>query len=169
MPLGGTALRGRIEAIGVFDLLRIAVTKGNTGRLLVFNDQFDAELYYVEGRLVTAVANSLKGRDALKGVFDMSEGEFEFAQDIEMPAAQHDAALHDVMMSAIKIHYQERVRARQDSTANIPVSKARQESVASMPAVSKERQETLASMPAVRVSGTHRVIDDSRVCRFPRS
>jgi hypothetical protein len=147
---GGTALRGRIEAIGVFDLLRIAVTKGNTGRLLVFNDQFDAELYYVEGRLMAAVANQLKGRDALKGVFEMGEGEFEFAQDLALPETEHDATLHDVMMAAIKSHYQERVRARHDSST-------------SLPAAPKARQETQSGMPAVRISGTHLVSEDSRI------
>lgn len=147
---GGTALRGRIEAIGVFDLLRIAVTKGNTGRLLVFNDQFDAELYYVEGRLVAAVANSLKGRDALKGVFEMGEGEFEFAQDLVLPDSEHDATLHDVMMAAIKSHYQERVRARHDSSGSLPTT-------------SKARQETQNGIPAVRSSGTHLVSEDSRI------
>jgi hypothetical protein len=149
-PTGGTALRGRIEAIGVFDLLRIAVSKGNTGRLLVFNDEFDAELYYVEGRLVAAIASSKRGRDALAGVFVMTEGEFEFAQDLVLPETDHDSALHDVMMAAIKSHYQERVRARQDSSTNIPVA-------------SKARNESLPSMPAVRISGTHLVSDDARI------
>lgn len=177
-PTGGTALRGRIEAIGVFDLLRIAVTKGNTGRLLVFNDQFDAELYYVEGRLVAAIANALKGRDALKGVFEMTEGEFEFAQDIEAPTGQDDPALHDVMTAAIKSHYQERVRARQDSgttpaiktrpdsVGNMPVAKDRLDSVGNMP-VAKDRPDSLSNMPAVRVSGMHRVAEDARVAVSP--
>jgi hypothetical protein len=150
---GGTALRGRIEAIGIFDLLRIAVGNGNTGRLLVFNDQFDAELYYVEGRLVVAIAGDAKGRDALVGVFGMTDGEFEFAQEIVAPPEQHDASLHDVMTAAIKNHYQERVRARQDSVSNLQAA--------------KDRNDSVSSMPAVRASGTHLIVDDSRIAASP--
>lgn len=130
----GTALRGRIEAIGIFDLLRIAVTQCSSGRLLVFNDQFDAELYYDQGRLVAVMASSETGRDALKKVMEMAEGEFEFAGGLEVPSTKRDPALHEGMMQAIKGHYQERVRARQDSATG---------------------------MPAVRSSGVHRMTDDA--------
>ncbi|MGC4067551.1 MAG: DUF4388 domain-containing protein [Polyangiaceae bacterium] len=116
-PVGGTALHGNIEAIGIPDLLRIAVAKGNTGRLLVFNDQTDAELYYDQGRLVGVMSSAENGLAQLKVVFAMTEGEFEFARGLEIPRDQHDPALHDAMMQAIKEHYQQRVRSRQDSGA----------------------------------------------------
>jgi hypothetical protein len=116
-PVGGTALHGNIEAIGIPDLLRIAVAKGNTGRLLVFNDQTDAELYYDQGRLVGVMSSAETGLAQLKVVFAMTEGEFEFARGLEIPREQQDPALHEAMMHAIKEHYQQRVRSRQDSGA----------------------------------------------------
>ncbi len=136
-PATGTSLRGRIEAIGIYDLLRIGVTKTNSGRLLVFNDQFDAELYYEQGRLVAVTSDSGKGADALNRVLEMTEGEFEFTTGAELPSAQHDLAVHDSMMAAIKAHYQERVRARQESTGDQP--------------------------PFVRTSGVHRVVTEQSV------
>lgn len=119
---GGTSLRGRIEAIGVFDLMRIGVTNESTGRLLVFNDTFDAELYYVEGRLVAIVSGNGIGAKALELVQQMTEGEFEFVSGIEIPVEQHDESLHEAMTSAIKSHYQQRVRARQESSRDLSVT-----------------------------------------------
>jgi hypothetical protein len=136
-PTIGTALRGRIEAIGIYDLLRIGVSKTTSGRLLVFNDQFDAELYYEQGRLVAVTSDSGKGADSLIRVLEMSEGEFEFTTGAELPTAQHDSAVHDSMMTAIKAHYQERVRLRQESTGDQP--------------------------PLVRTSGVHRVVTEQSV------
>src|SRR5512145_1886433 len=64
----GTTLSGRIEAISVEDLLRVSMTKRSTGRLVVFNDQFDAELYYVQGRLVAIVSGNRSGKELLKPI-----------------------------------------------------------------------------------------------------
>lgn len=115
-PVGGTALHGNIEAIGIHDLLRIAVTKGSTGRLLVFNDQTDAELYYEEGHLVSVTSSHARGRDQLYVVLSMVEGEFEFARGLQIDVSEHDLELHDAMLHAIKEHYQQRVRIKQEAS-----------------------------------------------------
>ena len=116
--VGGTSLHGRIDAIGIHDLLRIGVAQGSTGRLLVFNDRFDAELHYVEGRLIAVTSDGSKGTDCLNSVLQMTEGEFEFTTGAESASDLGDAKLHDAMTQAIRRHYQERVRAQQDSVGD---------------------------------------------------
>jgi hypothetical protein len=98
----GTALRGRIEAISGEDLLRISVTKRSTGRLLVFNDSYDAELYYLQGRLIAAVSGSSHGKEVLKCVLEMVDGEFEFANGIQIAKEQHDPNLNDALTLALR-------------------------------------------------------------------
>lgn len=125
---GGTALQGRIEAIGIFDLLRVAVTQNSTGRLMLFNDYDEAALYYEHGRLIEAWSGSERGISALKAVLRLHVGEFEYTRDASIHVEQPDARLHEVLMLAIKEYYQQRVLARKQG-AN----------------------------PAPRVSGVHRV------------
>ena len=117
-PVGGTALHGSIEAIGIHDLLRIAVTKGSTGRLLVFNDQTDAELYYEQGHLVAVTSSNAAGPEQLSIVLEMTEGEFEFARSLQVAQEKCDPSLHDCMMQAIKEHYQRRVRDKQEGPSH---------------------------------------------------
>jgi hypothetical protein len=87
--------------------------------LLVFNDQFDAELHYVEGRLVGVISGNERGTELLKSVFTMTQGEFEFVTGPVLPEEQHDVSLHDAMIKAIKDHYQQRVRAKQESAQEL--------------------------------------------------
>jgi hypothetical protein len=153
-PARGTALRGRIEAIGVFDLLRIAVTQGSTGRLLVFNDQFDAELHYAEGRLVAAVSPNRAAAESLNMALQMTEGEFEFTAGTELTAEQQDASLHGALTQAIKNHYQQRVRARQDSTSDASANQ-------------RPRGDSPSDPAFIKTSGVHRLSSDSSVTVSP--
>jgi hypothetical protein len=115
---GGTTLHGRIEAIGIHDLLRVSAVKHSTGRLLVFNDLEDAELYYEQGRLVAAISAINEGNDCLRQVLSMHEGEFEFASGMTAPADRKCMNLHEVMLTAVKQYYEDRVGARSQISTN---------------------------------------------------
>lgn len=132
----GTTLSGRIEAISVEDLLRVSMTKRSTGRLVVFNDQFDAELYYVQGRLVAIVSGNRSGKELLKPILEMVAGEFEFASGIEVARAQYDATAHDALNQAL--------RAKVQESAPLPQEPPRE-----------------VSAP-IKTSGVHRVPTESR-------
>lgn len=111
----GTTLSGRIEAISIEDLLRVSMTKRSTGRLVVFNDHFDAELYYVQGRLVAIISGNRSGKDLLKPILEMVEGEFEFTSGIDVARAQFDATAHDALNQALRPKVQEPVPSPQES------------------------------------------------------
>jgi len=132
----GTTLSGRIEAISVEDLLRVSMTKRSTGRLVVFNDHFDAELYYVQGRLVAIVSGNRSGKELLKPVLEMVEGEFEFASGIEATRAQYDATAHDSLSQVL--------RAKGQEPAPLPQEPPRE-----------------VSTP-IKTSGVHRVLTESK-------
>ncbi|MFC1642087.1 DUF4388 domain-containing protein [Myxococcota bacterium] len=106
---GSTALHGRIEAIGIHDLLRVSVMKRSTGRLLVFSDQEDAEIYYEDGRLVAAFSGSLSGQACLEQVLRMQEGEFEFAWGLAPAPDRKSSGLHEAMLAEVKKYYVNRV------------------------------------------------------------
>jgi hypothetical protein len=108
---GGATMRGRIEAIGIQELLRISAIKGGTGRLLVFNDHDDAELYYEQGRLVAAVSGSNSGRDCLQQALQMHDGEFEFAPGITAAPEHKLPNLHEGMVGAIRDYYEKQTPA----------------------------------------------------------
>ena len=110
---GSTTLHGRIEAIGIHDLLRVSTGKGSTGRLLVFNDSSDAEIYYEGGRLVAVISGASFGPTCLLQVLQMQDGEFEFAVGLEAPAERKTANLHEAMIAAVREHYEQQVRTRQ--------------------------------------------------------
>lgn len=114
---GSTTLHGRIEAIGIHDLLRISVSRQSTGRLLVFNDRQDAEIYYEEGRLVAAVSGSIAGEECLSQALQMNDGEFEFAWGLLATPDQKTPALHEAMLLAVKQFYESRVTNRQSAGA----------------------------------------------------
>lgn len=112
---GSTTLHGRIEAIGMYDLLRVSTGKASTGRLLVFNDSQDAEVYYEQGRLVAVVSGASFGVECLRQVLQMQEGEFEFAVGLQATAECKTPNLHEVMIGSIREHYERQVRNRQAS------------------------------------------------------
>ncbi|MGC4065652.1 MAG: DUF4388 domain-containing protein [Polyangiaceae bacterium] len=117
---GGRILNGRIEAIGVFDLLRVAVTQKSTGKLLLCNEEHLVELYYESGSLVQARSNDKRGMKALLLAMSMSEGEFEYVSDQILPGERIDGRLHDTMMLAITEHYRELVSARRSDSGQPP-------------------------------------------------
>ncbi|HET9960219.1 MAG TPA: DUF4388 domain-containing protein [Polyangiaceae bacterium] len=112
---GSTTLRGRIEAIGIHDLLRVSVSKGSSGRLLVFNEQSDSELYYEHGRLMAVTSGSEHGPECLEKVLGMTEGEFEFAWGLVAEPERRTADLHERMLAAVKEFYERQVRERAKS------------------------------------------------------
>lgn len=114
---GSTTLRGRIEAIGIHDLLRVSVSKGSSGRLLVFNDHTDSELYYEHGRLTAVTSGSEFGPECLEKVLGMADGEFEFAWGLSVEPERRTADLHERMLAAVKEFYEKQVRERAGAKA----------------------------------------------------
>ena len=110
---GSTTLHGRIEAIGIHDLLRVSTGKASTGRLLVFNDTSDAEIYYEQGRLVAVISGASFGAECLQQVLRMQEGEFEFAVGLQTTDESKTPNLHEAMIGSIREHYEQQVRNRQ--------------------------------------------------------
>jgi hypothetical protein len=117
---GGRILNGRIEAIGVFDLLRVAVTQKSTGRLVLYKGDACVELFYESGSLVQARSKDQRGMKALALAMTMRDGEFEYVSDPALPVEGIDDRLHDTMMLAITDHYRELVAARRDDSARSP-------------------------------------------------
>jgi len=114
---GSTTLHGRIEAIGIHDLLRVSMGKRSTGRLLVFNDTQDAEVYYEQGHLVAVICGASFGAECLQQVLQMQEGEFEFAVGLQTTAESKTPNLHEAMIGSIREHYEQQVRNRQSARA----------------------------------------------------
>ncbi len=110
--LSGTTLHGRIEAIGVQELLRVSIANGSTGRLLLFNDEQDAELYYEEGRLVAAVSGARSGADSLSCALGMAYGEFEFVAGAVIEDERKDARLHEMLLHAVREFYERKLREK---------------------------------------------------------
>lgn len=108
--LSGTTLHGRIEAIGVQELLRVSIANGSTGRLLLFNDEQDAELYYEEGRLVAAVSGAGSGTESLSCALGMAYGEFEFVAGAVIEDERKDARLHEALLHAVREFYERKLR-----------------------------------------------------------
>jgi hypothetical protein len=121
---GGRILNGRIEAIGVFDLLRVAVTQKSTGKLLLCNEEHHVELYYEGGSLVQARSDDKRGMKALLLAMSMSEGEFEYVSDSALLDERVDGRLHDTMMLAITEHYRELVSARRGDGSGSPTHRS---------------------------------------------
>jgi predicted regulator of Ras-like GTPase activity (Roadblock/LC7/MglB family) len=107
-----STLTGRIEAIGILELLRVPITNGNTGRLVVYDDDQAAELFYAEGQLVQARAGSLSASECLCQVMRWSRGEFEFFDEQAIEVAQRASHLHEELLTEIKAWYAERVARR---------------------------------------------------------
>lgn len=110
---GNRTLQGRIEAIGIHELLRLSAIKGSTGMLLVFNDETDAQLFYEQGHLVAALSSGpLAGTECLTPVLQMAEGEFEFTDGLVSDPSAHTPGLHEVMMVATKEYFEREIRNR---------------------------------------------------------
>jgi hypothetical protein len=112
----GTALRGQIDAIGIFDLLRIAITQQGTGRLLLSNDEMTAALYYEQGRLTAVVSGVERGTAVLSAVLTMQRGEFEYVRGNVSGYDPADETLHDVLLAAIEQYQRERLDSRRGTT-----------------------------------------------------
>lgn len=159
---GSTTLHGRIEAIGIHDLLRVSTGKASTGRLLVFNDTSDAEIYYEQGRLVAVVSGASFGAECLQQVLLMQEGEFEFAVGLQATAERKTPNLHEAMIASIREHYEVQVRNRQ-AAVRASGEEARssgvhkidgQEAAAAQPAAAPGRSPAPSRAAAPRPAGT---------------
>jgi hypothetical protein len=116
----GTQLRGQIKAIGIVDLLRVAISQRSTGRLLLFNDGSDAVLHYERGRMVAAISGSTSGNLALSLVLAFDRGEFEYVPEELSRNVTYDPLLHDVLLLAIQQHDQTRVDSIRGGRMEVP-------------------------------------------------
>jgi hypothetical protein len=109
-------LTGRIEAIGMLELLRVPVTNESTGKLVIFDERLDAELFYREGRLLHATSGGRSGSAALCRVLSWSAGEFEFIAGAEARGADglqlESYGLHEELLACIKQWYAMRTSKR---------------------------------------------------------
>jgi hypothetical protein len=100
----GTHLRGQIKAIGIIDLLRVAISQRSTGRLLLFNHGGGVDLHYEQGKLVAAVSGSISGKLALSFALAFESGEFEYVPEESRNSITHDPLVHDILLLAIQQH-----------------------------------------------------------------
>jgi Domain of unknown function (DUF4388) len=100
----GTHLRGQIKAIGIIDLLRVAISQRSTGRLLLFSHGGGAELHYEQGKMVAAVSGSISGKLALSFALAFDSGEFEYVPEESSKSITRDPLLHDILLLAIQQH-----------------------------------------------------------------
>ncbi|MBI2392214.1 MAG: DUF4388 domain-containing protein [Deltaproteobacteria bacterium] len=114
--MGEAALSGNLNAVGLLELLRIPMTTGRTGTLIVVNsdadaDEAEARFYYREGTLVAGALGSATGEEALRRVIGWKDGFFEFLADTT-PPDEVDPRLHALAMSEIKNWYTARTSSR---------------------------------------------------------
>lgn len=107
--MGEAALSGSLSTVGLFDLLRIPMTTGRTGTLIVVSEDPDvadpeARLHYREGTLVAGTLGHRSGEQALRDMIGWKEGYFEFLADTE-PPERIDPRLHAVALTEIKNWY----------------------------------------------------------------
>lgn len=107
--MGEAALSGNLSAVGLLELLRIPMTTGRTGTLIVVNsdpDVPDAEgrLHYRDGTLVAGSLGGSVGEEALRRMIGWKDGYFEFLADTAPPESI-DPRLHSAALTEIKNWY----------------------------------------------------------------
>jgi hypothetical protein len=117
---GETCLHGQIDAIGIFDLLRVAMRQQSTGRLSLSNEERCAELIYEQGRLVEASCHHERGVAALGSIFAMAKGEFEYVRGRFPRTGSSEPVLHDALVEALRRHSRTRVSVRCDAADGQP-------------------------------------------------
>jgi len=114
--MGEAALSGSLSAVGLLELLRLPMTTGRTGMLIVVNSDpevadAEARLHYREGTLVAGAVGNSSGEAALRRILGWKDGYFEFLGDTPMPE-RVDAHLHSVALTEIKNWYAARTSSR---------------------------------------------------------
>lgn len=120
--MGEAALSGSLSTVGLFDLLRIPMTTGRTGTLIVVNGDPDAvdpeaRLHYREGTLVAGTLGGSSGEQALREMLGWRDGYFEFLADTE-PPERIDPRLHAAALTEIKNWYAAKTSSRPAAVAN---------------------------------------------------
>ncbi len=75
-------LAGTLTDFSLPDIIQLISSGRRNGRLVIRSDGREGSIYFIEGEIVHAILEDIKGEEAVYRLFDFFEGDFEFENDI---------------------------------------------------------------------------------------